>query len=91
MLKNIACCGVIILFSVFSGPVFAGGIDGPCCGSGASASGSGSDRGADTVFQKASKNIATWDRTAPEAKDMSLRGNKCELKKRRMGSGSMLF
>ena len=36
-----------------------------------------------TIFQKATRNISTWDNNASATKSLSLRGNKAELMRRR--------
>ena len=82
---------VAVIF-IFSATVtFAGGIDKPGCSSGKLKCRTVSVSGEDGLFNKASRNIDTWDRTAPEARKKSLRENKCELKRRRKADSFMLF
>jgi hypothetical protein len=58
----------------------AGGIDKP---SGCQSSSGSYETSGGSVFQKAKNEISTWDKTAPEAEQESLRDNRAELRRRR--------
>ena len=90
-MRRLMVLSIVTAFVFCAGASFAGGIDKSACGYRKSDCGTSKGGAGNTVFQKASKNISTWNNTAPEAKAMSLRGNKYGLKKRRSADNFMLF
>lgn len=85
-MKKIAIAVLVIVFAMSGASAFAGGMPG-CASKDKSASGSkGKPLSKDPnkgSFQASADHISHWGKSSDNAKQMSLRGNKAELARRR--------
>ena len=79
-MKRPVMFAILFLFVMSSAVCMAGGIDKT---SGCKTSSGASGASKRSVFQKAKNEISTWDKTAPQAEQESLRENRAELRRRR--------